>query len=141
MTEKEFIELWVKKLGEEIKLFPDDYLAEMIVKNIAMPGKTLLLGQELFGSFEIIDTQGNVFLQVGSLLIAKYYLYANRLRPAEIKIPESEADIEKVVKQYEQFIDAKLVEIEKDYKKQFAGIKNFHQLSNQIFHALNLQRY
>lgn len=141
MTEKEFVDTSVSKLRESFPEFPSDFLGDAEVKSVEMPGKTIVLGQELFGSFEIIDSDGNVYFQVGSLIEAKYYLYGNRNKPEKISVPVAEDDISTTVKKYESSIDQILQELEKEFKKEFPGNKNFHQVSNQTFHMLNLQRY
>ncbi|MBU1099046.1 MAG: hypothetical protein KKA84_01485 [Bacteroidetes bacterium] len=141
MTEKEFIEISVTKSRGSLPEFPGNFLSDVEVRSVDMPGKTIVLGQELFGSFEIIDSDGNVYFQVGSTLEAKYYLYSNRTKPSKISVPVKETDVISVVKKYENSIDQILQGLEKDFKKEFPGNKNFYQVSNQIFHMLNLQRY
>lgn len=142
MDEKEFVETWVGRIRNELlKKFPEDFLGEIVTREVSFPGRILLLGQELFGTFEIIESNGNVHFQVQSLVEAKYYLYANRNKPMWVSVPTDEKDITSVVKAYELSIDQILMAIEKDYKSKFQGGKNFRQVSNQIFHALNLQRY
>ena len=128
MTEKEFIDEWAVKIKAELlREFPKDFLENVDCKDVKFPGKVLLLGQELFGSFEIIDSSGNVFFQAQNMAEAKYYLYANRNKPLSVSIPLSEKDIEKKVKEYESSLDQILIAIEKDYKSKFQGAKNFHE--------------
>jgi hypothetical protein len=142
MTEKEFIEEWAVKIKAELlKEFPGIFVEGVECIEVKLPGKVLLLGQELFGSFEIIDSGGNVFFQAQNMAEAKYYLYANRNKPAFVFIPVDEKEIEKKVKEYEASLDQILMTIEKDFKLKFTGAKNFHEVSNKIFHTLNLQRY
>lgn len=142
MTEKEFIEEWAVKIKTELlKEFPGSFVDGVECREVKLPGKVLLLGQELFGSFEIIDSGGNVFFQAQNMAEAKYYLYANRNKPAFVSIPADEKEIEKKVKEYEASLDQILMTIEKDFKSKFSGAKNFHEVSNKIFHTLNLQRY
>ena len=142
MNEKEFVELWAGRIKNELlKKFPEDFLGEMETKDVSFPGKILLLGQELFGTFEIIESNGTVHFQLPSLIEAKFYLYANRNKPSWVSVPVNEKDVVAVVKAYEVSLDQILLAIEKEFKSVFPGSKNYRQVSNQIFHALNLQRY
>jgi glycogen synthase len=95
-----------------------------------MPGKSLVLGSELFGTFEIMDVDGNVIFQAENIYKAKYILYANRTKPAEIKIPLSETDIKAVVKNYENHIDSIVKMIEEDLMKQSTNPHKFLRVSS-----------
>ncbi len=142
MNEKEFIKRWIDKIATELlKKFPDDFIDGIECKNFNMPGKSLVLGSELFGTFEIMDVDGNVIFQAENIYKAKYILYANRTKPAEIKIPLSETDIKAVVKNYENHIDSIVKMIEEDLMKQSTNPHKFLRVSNSIFNNLNLQRY
>jgi len=141
MTEKEFIKNWVNEIGELLKNFPDDFIDKTQCEKIKMPGKSLIPGSELFGSFEILDTEGNPQIQVASYSKLKFILYSNRNKPLEIYIPKEEENIKTAVKNYESHIDSFLLGIEKAYKNDFPGAKNFKEISNSIFYNLNIQRY
>ena len=64
MTEKEFISRYISKHTEiNSKNFPDDYTNLNNTKELFIPDKTLVLGSELFGSVEILTTEGEPVLQ------------------------------------------------------------------------------
>lgn len=141
MTEKEFIKNWVNEIGELLKNFPEDFIDKAQCEKMKMPGKSLIPGSELFGSFEILDTEGNPQIQVSSYSKLKFILYSNRNKSLEICIPKEEENIKTAVKNYESHIDSFLIGIEKAYKNDFPGAKNFKEISNSIFYNLNIQRY
>jgi hypothetical protein len=142
LTEKEFISGWTKKIGKEgIKKFPDDFIVNKDLEEIELPGKTLILGEEFFGSYEILTIDGNPFLQLKSHTKAKYIIYSNRLKPKTIKIPLSEFEINSAVSNYEDYLDSILKEIKQDYTKNFPDGKNSIASANEIFKILNLTRY
>ena len=141
MTEKEFIKKWVTEIGGLLKTFPEDFIDNTQCEKMKLPGKSLVQGSELFGSYEILDTEGNPFTQVSDQYKLKYILYANRNKPSEIFIPKEEDKIKSAVKNYETHIDSFLIGIEKEYKNDFPTSKNFKEISNSIFYNLNIQRY
>ncbi|MCX6152061.1 MAG: hypothetical protein NTX22_16160 [Ignavibacteriales bacterium] len=142
MTGQEFISEWVNKLSsEKIKNFPDDFIDSIECTTIKLPDKNLVLGQELFGKFEILDKDGNSIMLVDDLSIAKYILYSNRYKSVVVTIPKDKAEIKNAVKVYEKLIDGKLKAIEKEFKKQFPKSANLYEVSNKIFNSLNLKRY
>ncbi|MCF8262096.1 MAG: hypothetical protein K9J12_15070 [Melioribacteraceae bacterium] len=124
-----------------LKTFPIDFLPECDVSLIDLPGKQLVFGSELFGSYELTDVEGNPALQVDSYEKAKYILYANRTRPKEIKMPELPENVVTTIKAYEKHLDELVRAIVKDYKSHFPQSARFHEVSNQIFTALNLNRF
>ncbi len=142
MTEKEFISEWIKKISkEQTKKFPEDFANFKDYNEIELPGKTLVIGQQFFGSFEVITVNGSLVLHAESHDKAKYIVYANKEKPATIKIPSDENEIKKAVSQYEKYIDSIIKQIETDYKKKFPGIKNSAGVVNEIFRVLNFTRY
>lgn len=141
MTKKEFVDFWKSKLlSEGIKIFPDDFLdnAETLEKKI--PATTLILGSELFGSYEVITTSGEVIFQAENYIEAKYYVYSSQQRKSEIKIPVDKNIIPLIVKKYEQYIDNIITEVTKDFKKTFPDSKESTPVS-EILKTLNLVRY
>lgn len=141
MTRKEFVDFWKSKLlSEGIKIFPDDFLdnAETLEKKI--PATTLILGSELFGSYEVITTSGEVVFQAENYIEAKYYVYSSQQRKSEIKIPVDKNIIPLIVKKYEQYIDNIITEVTKELKKSFPNTKEINPVS-EILKALNLVRY
>lgn len=141
MTRKEFAEFWIKKLlSDGIKKFPEDFLENIEIISIKIPGKTLIPGSELFGTFEVITTDGEVVAQAENYVEAKYYVYASQQRKADIKFPADKNLIPKIVKGYEQYIDNIINEISNDYKKKFTEIKDTNLIS-EILKSINLVRY
>jgi hypothetical protein len=142
LTEKEFISGWTRKIGKEgIKKFPDDFVGNMNLGEVELPGKTLFLGEEFFGTYEILTVDGNPFLQLKNHTKAKYIIYSNRLKPKIIKIPSLESEIKSAVSNYEDYLDGILKKIKQDYTKNFPDGKNSIASANEIFKILNLTRY
>ena len=140
--EKAFAKIWIKELSDGLlKNFPSDFISGVETETIPLPQKQLLLGPELFGNYEIIDTDNNLFVNVENYTKAKYILYSNRTKPASIYIPIQENDIEITVRNFEAHLDNILRGLEKEFAKEFSGSKNFHEVSNLIFISLNLVCY
>jgi len=140
MKDKEFVSKWIQKVESMLKKFPDDFLTNIETENFQMPGKTISLGSELFGQFEIVDLNGNPILQTDDYNLIKFVLYANRLKPDSILRPKNKSDIKTVVKGYENLLDSFIKEIKIELNKVLPN-SDFLRISNQIFNALNLQRY
>lgn len=141
MTKKEFVEYWKNKLiSDGIKIFPDDFLNNAETLQRKIPAKTLILGSELFGTFEVITTDGEVITQAEDFIEAKYYVYASQQRKSEIKFPVDKKLIPIIVKNYEHYIDKIITEVTKDFRKSFTDTKETNPVS-EILKALNLVRY
>jgi hypothetical protein len=141
MNEKKFISSWVSKLASaNIKNFPGDFISLTNYTELKLPGKTLLIGEEFFGKFEIITPDGNSVLHTENYLQAKFVLYANRNTPELIRLPKDENEIRQAVQKYELYIDSIIKENEIDYKKTFPEEKNSKSVVNEIFRQLNLVR-
>ncbi|MCU7494899.1 MAG: hypothetical protein HF314_14595 [Ignavibacteria bacterium] len=143
MTEKEFTSEWVSRLqGGLLKNFPDDFLNnDLQFEERTLPSINLVMGEELFGRYEILDSRGNSILMAESLPEAKYILYSNRLKPQALKIPRDETQIRETVKSYEKHLDNIIRQMEAGFKKDVPQSKNFITVSNGIFNLLNLKRY
>lgn len=142
MNEKEFISKWITKLsGDGLKSFPSDFIQTENIKQVELPQKSLLIGNEFFGAYEIITTDGTSILQAESYPEAKYYVYSNRNKDRVINIPISLKDIEAAVLAYESYLDEVLKRIEKSYKKELPDLKTGDAAINDIFRALNINRY
>ena len=142
MKEREFISYWLQNLQQDgIKEFPQDFILGENLTEIILPGKTLILGKEFFGTYEILTVDGDLYLQVQSFYQAKYIIYANKNFPKEIKMPLNENDISTSVLAYENYIDSLIRLIGLDYKKKFTGEKNQQTVINNILRAINLIRY
>lgn len=142
MKEKEFISKWTSSLTNDgIKNFPEDFLANEELNEIALPGKTLITGKEFFGSYEVLTVDGAAVLQAESQSKAKYIAYSSRSKKTVLKIPQKEEEIRSVVSKYENYLDSLIKEIESDYRKSFPGEKRSNTMINEIFRVLNLNRY
>lgn len=141
MNTPEFQNTWQLKIESEIlKSFPDDFIGEFDFELIDLPGKPLLKGSELFGNFEIIDTDGEVLLSTDNIYKIKYLLYANRNKPQKVKLV-AENNITSAVKDYEKHLDEIVRMINEDYKKQFPSSDEAVKVSSKIFQLLNLHRH
>ncbi len=141
MTRKEFVEYWVKKLSSDgIKIFPDDFLENTETLPKKIPAKAIIPGPELFGTFEVITTDGEVVAHTGNYYEVKYYVYASLLRKTEIKFPVDKNSIPQIVKSYEQYIDSIINEISIDFKKNYDDTRVSNPVS-EILKTLNLTRY
>jgi len=140
MNEKDFINKWIEKIESSFQIFPNDYVTTIEIENYEMPGKPIALGSELFGQFEIVDLEGNLVLQTDDYNFIKYVLYANRLKPEAIPKPTIDSEISRIVKEYETQLDSIVKEIKNELAK-LLPTSDFLRVSNQIFNALNLQRY
>ncbi len=142
MTEKDFIINRVQKLlTEGIKDFPGEFLTTEEFKEIILPSKPLVIGEEFFGAFEILTIEGSAVYQAEDHLEAKYIIYANRNKPELIKIPALKSELKTTIAKYESYIDSIMKEIEKDYNNLFPSGKNSHFIIKEIFRKSNILRY
>jgi hypothetical protein len=143
MTEREFINKWTSKLASDgIKNFPADFFIPDHYKEVRIPGKPLLIGEELFGTFEILAADGLSVLHAEDYQQAKFIIYANRNTPSIIHLPESDEILKNTVAEYEAYLDKIIKDIETDYKKTFPDTKdsNPSQAVTEIFKIMNLVR-
>lgn len=142
MNEKEFLEHWQNKIENELlKSFPDEFADLSESREMELPGRTLIMGPELFGAHEILDTEGNSVYTTQNISEAKYILFANRNKPTEIPIPKLESKIREAVKEYINHLNDILKQIKQDFNKNYSGSKDFNTISNRIFNAINLKIY
>lgn len=142
VTEKEFTAEWIEKLrAGYLKKFPDEFIGETDCQDFQLPMKNIHMGEELFGSYELIDSDGNSVLVTNSQAKAKYILYSCREKRPVIKVPSDEQELNEIVKNYEKHLDSLIRELEKQYTTTFPKQKNFFAISNNIFNSLNLKRY
>jgi hypothetical protein len=142
LNEKLFIDIWIKKcLSEGIKNFPIDFIDESELERKTAPAKTLIIGQEFFGAYEIITTEGESVYQAKSYDEAKFIAYSARNRSGFFYLPKDSSQLKPTLKQYDEYLDSLLAKMLTDYKKTFSVEINFHSLSNEIFRILNLIRY
>ncbi len=141
MSEKEFINSSALKLASNgIKNFPRDFIELKEHTELKLPGKTLLIGEEFFGKYEIHTAEGNSALHVENYLLAKYILYANRETPHIIHLPVNENKLKEGIQRYESYLDNIIKNVEVDYKKSFPDQKNSKLVANEVFKLLNLVR-
>ena len=142
MNEKEFISRWITKLSSKtLKTFPDDFVSTENFHQFEPPQKSLLIGNEFFGAYEIITTDGTSILQAESYLEAKFYVYSNRVKDRAIKVPNDRKDIDSAVLEYENYLDEVIKNIEKSFKKECPESKLVDSAINDIFRSLNINRY
>ena len=141
MTSKDFITKTVKVISAEgVSVFPDDFLLPCETVPVNLPPHTLILGNEFFGSREVITTGGSLFCHTETLSRAKYIVYAAGKNNREIDVPVKESDIEIIVKNYEKYLDTILKKTEKEYRSLFPEDKDVNSVVNEVFRLLNLIR-
>ena len=141
MTEKDFAAQWIEKIKKELKNFPNDFLMKDNCDVLKLPGKVLFLPSPLFNSYQIIDETGETILATDDHFKAKYVMYANRTKPNEVQIPNTDLRIYEIVRDFEKHLDNFLKEMEKDFKSNFPNSKGFKRTSTQVFNSLNLHRH
>jgi len=142
LNEKEFINKLKAEISSEgLKVFPDDFLKNEDCTEFNLKGKLLIIGEEFFDKYEILDVEGNVFLQVDDYYRAKYIVYASRKKVEKVKMPNDISELKKILTEYEKYLDSILKKIQTDYNKTFHSGTNLHSVTNEIFHSLNLTRY
>jgi hypothetical protein len=140
MIEKDFIQKWVDKIKLELKKFPDDFVHGENFETVSLPVKILFLNPPLFGSYQLTDEVGDTHYSTDDMFRAKYIYYANRTRPASVKVPIDQLHTYETVRDYERYLDGFLKEMEKDFKQIFQKTKGFKIISAQVFSTLNLTR-
>jgi hypothetical protein len=142
LNEKSFIENWVNKVQSSgIKQFPFSFIDESQLDIISIPIKTLVIGKEFFGAYEIITTEGESVYQAANYDEAKFLVYSSRVRNGKAYVPKDTSQIKSLVDSYNNYLDDLLNQIKKDYKKNFPDGKNILAVLNEIFQKLNLIRY
>ncbi len=143
MNEKEFINARILQITSSgIKNFPSDFISPGYkYSELKLPSKTLIIGEEFFGQYEIITPDGNSILHAKNHTQAKYILYSNRKLPAFINIPDDDSLLKDAVQKYESYLDSLIKETENIYKKSFPEEKNSKAVVSEIFKQLNLVRY
>jgi len=143
--ESQFVSRWVNAITTEgIKEFPEDFAGIYNSIEILLPEKTLIIGNELFGTYEILNVDGNHVMHVDTYEKAKFIIYSSlpcRKKPTKIKMPLDSKEIKSLLKRYEDYLDSIIIRIRNDYKKNFMDEKNSSLLINEIFRILNLARY
>ena len=141
MSEKEFINSCASKfVSKGIKNFPRDFIEPKDYTELKLPGKTLLIGEEFFGKYEMHTADGNSILHADNYSQAKYILYANRTTPGLLNLPVNDNELKTGLRKYESYLDSIIKVIETDYKKSFPDQKNSRFVVNEVFKLLNLVR-
>ena len=142
MKEKEFITKWTGSLTEQgIKNFPGEFFSGSEFEEISLPGKTLVIGEEFFGNYEVLTIDGAAVLQADSHGKAKFIVYASRNKVNTLRVPKKPEEIKSTLGKYESYLDSIIKEIEADYRKIFPGEKRSNAVVNEIFRLMNLNRY
>jgi len=142
LNEKTFIEHWLSKIQSSgVKQFPFHFIDESKLDIISIPIKTLMIGQEFFGAYEIITTDGESVYHASNYDEAKFIVYSSKERNGKTYIPKDRSVIKTIVNSYNNHLDDILNQIKKDYKNIFQDGKNLNAISNDIFQKVNLIRY
>lgn len=142
MNEKDFIEnTFTKILSSNLRKFPADFLEPDLLINIPVPVKTLVLGNEFFGKFEIITTDGEQVYQADTLNEAKFFIYSSAERNGSACLPKDKDRINKAIEEYHKYLDNILRMIKSEYKMAFPEGKDILSVSNKILQKLNIIRY
>ncbi len=142
MNEELFIENWLSKVqSSSIRQFPLHFIDESQLDIVSIPIKTLVIGQEFFGAYEIIATDGESVYHAYNYDEAKFIVYGSKERNGKSYIPKDRSMIKTLVDSYNNYLDDLLTQIKNDYKKIFKDGKNVNAVSNEIFKKLNLIRY
>lgn len=141
MTIKEFISQYLNNhAGKDVRNFPDDFAELTDPKQLELPHKTIVLGNEFFGQFEITTTDGTPLHQAFDIYEAKYIVYASRQRTGAVLIPKSPSEIKNTVEDYEEYLDSVLHDIEGSFLNEFPNSPELSQTTNEIFSKLGLIR-
>lgn len=142
MNEELFIENWISKVQSSgIRQFPLHFIDESQLDIVSIPIKTLVIGQEFFGAYEIITTDGESVYHANNYDEAKFIVYSSKERNGKSYLPKDRSMTKTLVDSYNNYLDALLAQIKNDYKKNFKDGKNVNGVSNEIFKKLNLIRY
>jgi hypothetical protein len=140
MTEREFISHHSGKLNKEIRRFPEDFLGNAACEDLLLPSKTLILGEEFFGYYEVITSDGTPVMHLEDLDRAKYIVYASRNKPEKTRIPLKKEVLKQVLDSYRDYLDSIVKKLEHDFKGLYPISKNFNHAAAEIFKKLNIVR-
>jgi len=142
LNQELFIENWISNVQSSgIRKFPYHFIDDSQLDIVSIPIKTLVIGQEFFGAYEIITTDGESVYHADNYDEAKFIVYSSKERNGKAYIPKDKSMIKTLVDSYNKYLDDLLAQIKNDYKKNFPDGKNIHPVSNEIFQKLNLIRY
>jgi hypothetical protein len=142
LNEEIFVENWLSKIHSSgIRKFPFHFIDESQLDSISIPIKTLVVGQEFFGAYEIITTDGESVYHASNYDEAKFIVYSSKERNGKSYLPKDRIMIKTLVDSYNNYLDDLLTQVKSDYKKHFKDGRNVNAVSNEIFKKLNLIRY
>ncbi|MDY0082929.1 MAG: hypothetical protein RBR74_07090 [Ignavibacteriaceae bacterium] len=142
MNEKEFIDNTITKIQSSgLKNFPSDFYDPAHLVKISIPVKTLMLGKEFFGTYEVITTDGSLVYQADTLNEARFFIYCSANRNGITYLPEDKKLINQTIEEYHHYLDNLIAVIISEYKKAFPDGKDLLSVSNKIFQKLNIIRY
>lgn len=142
MNEKYFVENWISKIHSSgIKQFPLEFIDGSQLETIIIPVKTLVVGQEFFGTYDVITTDGQSIYQTSNIDEAKFFVYSSKERNGKAYLPKEKSKMKNLLNTYNHYLDELLNQIKLDYKKYFPEGKNLQAVSNEIFKKLNVIRY
>ena len=138
----DFVTNWSNEISSNILIdFPGRFIEGKKSDILNLPGKPLLKGSQLFGTYEVIDIEGELVHSSNDPNEIKYILYSNRNYPKEIKILTSSDELETAVAEYEIHLDNILMLLKDDFKSHFPNSINAEEVINKVFRILNLQRF
>ena len=141
MSKKLFVDNWIEKIQQSgIKQFPSHFIPSEELDIIFIPERTLIIGQEFFGTYEILTTDSELVYHAASLDEAKFFVYGSRGRNGKTYLPKDKSKTKSIVSFYNSYLDDILNQIQKDFKKSFPEEKNIHSTTSEIFQKLNLIR-
>ena len=137
-TERDFITLWYGKLLKSIKMFPGDFASGFETREVILADRRITLGPEFFGTYQLVNSNGESALTADSIFEAKYYIYASISTSAPFKMPLNAADIEKVIRLYEKYFMELIGKIAKDHMIHFPSSERSQSVAVDILQRLKL---
>jgi hypothetical protein len=139
--EKDLVKKVISTLKKsELKIFPYDFIIGIDCIDEKIVNKILILGSEFFGSYEILTSDGVLFKMVNSLPLAKYYIYSSVNKKFILPVPTNSADIEIVVRKYENYFDELLKHISQLISQESTKVDK-NKIINQVIQNLNYLRF
>jgi len=139
--EKDLVKKVISTLKKsELKIFPYDFIIGIDCIYEKIVNKILILGSEFFGSYEILTSDGVLFKMVNSLPLAKYYIYSSVNKKFILPVPTNLADIEIIVRKYENYFDELLKHISQLISQESTKVDK-NKIINQVIQNLNYLRF
>ncbi len=138
LTEKEFVSRWYEKLLKTIKIFPGDFIEGIETGVTVLTDKRITLGPEFFGTYQLLNSNGELVITAASLSEAKYYIYASISTSAPFQMPVKTTDTENVICLYEKYFMNLISKIAKDHSKNFPASERSQSVAIDILQRLKL---